>query len=359
MPTFFISYRREDTAGYASWLSESLRREYGKDSVFIDVHIPGGSEFPQAIARAVGACDVVIALIGPGWLNATDDGRRRLDDAKDFLRLELVSALATGRHIIPVLFDRTELPSAAELPDALRPLILRQAAQMSGASWPTDMVRLIGAIEQLPGPARRSRRRRSLRIGTAALVLSLASWGVARAWSSSPRAAASEAPSREPTATLNSLRNEPLTVSDSASATQPTAAPAAASARQISLAAAPVVKTQVISAPRQGPVRLSLMMTNNLYSVESLRALGGGMVSPIAGCFERSRSLAMQVIYDISLTGQGQVVRVQPRAEQTPGVDECAAAAIHAQNFGPTTTRQSGQVSIGWTRSPGFAGFAD
>ena len=364
MPTFFISYRREDTAGYASWLSESLRRQYGKDSVFIDVHIPGGSEFPQAIARAVCACDVVIALIGPGWLNATDDGRRRLDDAKDFLRLELVSALTSGRHIIPLLFDRTPLPSAAELPEALRPLILRQAAEMSGASWHTDLERLIGAIEQLPGPARRSRRRRSLRMGAAALLLPLASWGVARAWSSSPRAAASEAraPSREPTVTLNPLRTEPSTVSDSASAPQLTMAPAPASARHGSAtlaAVASVVKAQASPAPRQGPVRLSLMMTNNLYSLDSVRALGIRLVSPIARCFEGSHSLAMQVIYDISLTAQGQVVRAQPRAERTPGVDECAAAAIQALSFGPTISRKSGQVTIGWTRSPGFDGFAD
>jgi len=35
-------------------------------------------EFDTYINEAVGSCDVLLALIGPRWLEASDSGRRRL-----------------------------------------------------------------------------------------------------------------------------------------------------------------------------------------------------------------------------------------------------------------------------------------
>ena len=87
------------------------------------------------LTRAVGSCDVLLALIGDEWLTVTDEhGRRRLDDPDDFARLELEAALARNIRVIPVLVDGARMPRADELPPSLAPLAGRQALQLSPAS---------------------------------------------------------------------------------------------------------------------------------------------------------------------------------------------------------------------------------
>jgi len=60
----FISYRREDTAYPAGWLYDRLADRFGDDQVFKDVNsIELGDDFIEVITRAVGSCDVLLALI--------------------------------------------------------------------------------------------------------------------------------------------------------------------------------------------------------------------------------------------------------------------------------------------------------
>src|SRR6185436_15440168 len=89
MKGIFISYRRQDAAGHAGRLYDRLASHFGAERVFMDVEgIEPGLDFVDAIERAVGSCEVLIVIIGPGWL-ATDSARkRRLDDPKDFVRIE-------------------------------------------------------------------------------------------------------------------------------------------------------------------------------------------------------------------------------------------------------------------------------
>lgn len=87
----FINYRREDTAGYAGRLYDNLITWGGAGDVFMDVDgIPFGSEFDTVVQQELLECDVVLAIVGPHWLYARDEvtGQRRLDNAKDFVRLE-------------------------------------------------------------------------------------------------------------------------------------------------------------------------------------------------------------------------------------------------------------------------------
>ena len=96
----FISYRRDETAYPAGWLYDRLANQYnGGGQVFKDVDsIELGDDFVQVITRAVGSCDVLLALIGEQWLTITDEhGRRRLDDPVDFVRLEIEAALTRKR----------------------------------------------------------------------------------------------------------------------------------------------------------------------------------------------------------------------------------------------------------------------
>jgi hypothetical protein len=145
----FISYRREETAYPAGWLYDRLANRYGGE-VFKDVDsIQLGDDFVEVITRAVGSCDVLLALIGDQWLTITDQhGRRRLDDPDDFVRLEIEAALTRNVRVIPILVEGARLPRADELPPSLARLVRRQALELSPARFDFDTSRLLKVLDK-------------------------------------------------------------------------------------------------------------------------------------------------------------------------------------------------------------------
>jgi hypothetical protein len=126
----FVSYRRSDTKGYTHVVAQPLMDHFGKDQVFLDVYdIELGRDFTQVLEQAVSSCDVLLAMIGPGWLTATlpESTGRRLDDPMDFVRIEIATALQRNIRVIPVLVQNATMPGADELPEVLKPLSRRQA----------------------------------------------------------------------------------------------------------------------------------------------------------------------------------------------------------------------------------------
>src|SRR4051794_16366392 len=96
-----------------------------------------GSDFAATITRAVAACDVLIAIIGRDWRRATDaDGRRRLDDPHDYVRLEIESALERGVAVVPTWVQGAVIPSGQDLPASLAPLVQRQIVQPTDSGCP-------------------------------------------------------------------------------------------------------------------------------------------------------------------------------------------------------------------------------
>jgi DNA polymerase III delta prime subunit len=155
----FISYRREDAAYPAGWLFDRLADRYGAGQVFKDVDsIELGDNFVEVITRAVGSCDVLLALIGREWLTTADDhGRRRLDSRDDFVRLEIEAALARRVRLIPILVDGAKMPRAEELPDSLAELVHRQALELSPARFAFDTSRLLKVLDQTLGEVQSQR----------------------------------------------------------------------------------------------------------------------------------------------------------------------------------------------------------
>jgi TIR domain len=145
----FISYRREETAYPAGWLYDRLADRY-RGQVFKDVDsIQLGDDFVEVISRAVGSCDVLLALVGDEWLTITDaDGRRRLDDADDFVRLEIEAALTRNVRVIPILVDGAMMPRADELPPSLAGLVRRQALELSPARFDFYTSRLLKVLDR-------------------------------------------------------------------------------------------------------------------------------------------------------------------------------------------------------------------
>ena len=107
-----------------------------------------GDDFVEVITRAVGSCDVLLALIGDQWLAITDArGQRRLDNPDDFVRLEIEAALTRNVRVIPILVEGARLPRADELPPALAGLVRRQALELSPARFDFDISRLLKVLD--------------------------------------------------------------------------------------------------------------------------------------------------------------------------------------------------------------------
>lgn len=167
----FLSYRRTDSAPWAGRLGDALAARYGSGNVFQDVvTIRPGEPYVDVMNSAVAGADVVLAVIGPGWLRPTDAGTPRLADPQDYVRRELVAAIAHARTLIPVLVGGAMLPSAQQLPDDLRPLVARQAVVLQDEDWAADVERLLKAL----GPEAAPRRRRGLAAAGAVVVLVVA-----------------------------------------------------------------------------------------------------------------------------------------------------------------------------------------
>jgi hypothetical protein len=146
----FVSYRRQETAYPAGWLYDRLAEHFGHEQIFKDVDsIELGDDFVEMITRAVASCDVLLALIGDEWVTMTDEhGRRRLDNPKDFVRLEIEAALSRGVRVIPILVDAARMPPEDGLPDSLAPLVRRQALELSPARFDFDTSRLLKVLDR-------------------------------------------------------------------------------------------------------------------------------------------------------------------------------------------------------------------
>jgi uncharacterized RDD family membrane protein YckC len=156
----FMSYRREDTAFPAGWLYDRLVSHFGRGQVFKDIDsIELGDDFIEVITTAVGSCDVLLALIGDRWLTITgQDGRRRLDNPDDFVRLELEAALVRDVRVIPILVDVAQMPRADELPLSLAKLVRRQALELSPNRFDTDTRRLLRVLDRTVAEAQEQAR---------------------------------------------------------------------------------------------------------------------------------------------------------------------------------------------------------
>jgi hypothetical protein len=138
-PSIFICYRRVDS-GWAGRLEDELCERFGPDSVFRDRAIPAGVNWRTHIDDALGACKVMLVLIGPSWTQpAGPDGASRLWDTEDMVRREIERGLQRSDiAIIPVTCDDAAMPAAAQLPPGLVGLCDMQAHPLSDGRWDYD-----------------------------------------------------------------------------------------------------------------------------------------------------------------------------------------------------------------------------
>jgi hypothetical protein len=183
----FVSYRRDDCSGHAGRLFDNLTKHFGEDQIFMDIDtIQPGEDFVEVIEKAVGSCEIVIAVMGQRWLSSGDGTSRRLDNPNDFVRLEIATALKRNIRVIPVLVQKATMPSPQDLPGDIAQLSRRHAVELSDSRWQYDVAKLIGVMErvlakraQVPTEGTGGKRRASILV---AAVLGLLILGAIGLW---------------------------------------------------------------------------------------------------------------------------------------------------------------------------------
>ncbi len=152
MRVIFISYRRSDTDDVTGRIYDALAQRFSEDEVFMDFDkIPLGVSFPDYLKSKLKKAEIALVIIGPTWLDAAHtDGSRRLDDPDDWVRVEVETALRSKMPVIPVLVSRAKLPAASELPESMRGLVSRQAAELRpGRDFKGDLDHLFTRLNEL------------------------------------------------------------------------------------------------------------------------------------------------------------------------------------------------------------------
>lgn len=150
MTKIFINYRRLDSEGYAGRLYDHLCKYFEAYNIFMDVeNIEPGADFVQALDEAVAACDVILALIGPHWLNLKNEaGERRLDEWNDYVRIEIERGISHNKLVIPVLMGGVSMPSPKQLPESIEALTRRNAYTISHRNFARDVEAFVKFIKE-------------------------------------------------------------------------------------------------------------------------------------------------------------------------------------------------------------------
>lgn len=146
----FISYRRADSKEQADRLFNDLKIEFGIDQVFMDTSsIDLGDKWPEKLETALKSARMVLVVIGPGWLKATDkQGIRRIDNESDWVRLELTKSLQYNHAIVPVLVNDADLPADSDLPACMQGLSGWNGLTLHNDCWKQSLEPLIAQIRK-------------------------------------------------------------------------------------------------------------------------------------------------------------------------------------------------------------------
>ena len=146
----FINYRRGDDPGFAQALLGQLEQTFPREQIFIDIdNIAPGLDFVKVLEEQVALCDVLLVMIGRGWIDATDAaGRRRLLNQDDFVRIEISSAFRQNKRVIPILVNEARMPTADELPEPLEQLARCNAVRLTHERFRADTTGLVKALRE-------------------------------------------------------------------------------------------------------------------------------------------------------------------------------------------------------------------
>src|SRR5579862_4142544 len=157
MTKISISYRRKDSDAITGRIFDRLVAHYGTDAVFRDIdNIPPGYDFRKYISSALESTDILLAIVGPQWTGKTE-GRTRIHEVTDLVRIEIEAALRKDIPVVPLLVGNATMPDPSELPEGVKDFAFRNAVKVDALEDFDDHIkRLIRALDRLlHDPARR------------------------------------------------------------------------------------------------------------------------------------------------------------------------------------------------------------
>jgi hypothetical protein len=152
MPRVFLSFRKADSRWMRDRVYRALADRFGADAFFKSgVSIATGADFAKALRRQAAECEVMLVLIGPGWLDAGGgSGSRLIDREHDWVRVEIATALKAGNRVVPVLLgDATMLPEAAAVPAEIADLARLQFLRVPETHLEQELEHLCTAMTAL------------------------------------------------------------------------------------------------------------------------------------------------------------------------------------------------------------------
>ncbi|MEO6038608.1 MAG: TIR domain-containing protein, partial [Saprospiraceae bacterium] len=150
-PAIFISYRVADAQVEARLLFTDLANYFGEHVAFLDKkRLEAGMDWPEELEDNVQKAKVLLVLIKnkTRWLGVDEEGKRRIDQANDWVRLEIEKAFARKIKIIPILIDDATLPSMGALPLSLQDLYRKQGSKISTEKWDSDVAALFADLQE-------------------------------------------------------------------------------------------------------------------------------------------------------------------------------------------------------------------
>lgn len=151
MKKIFISYRREDSQDVTGRIYDHLSDKFGRQNIFKDVDsIPTGVDFRNHIKNAVKDATISLVIIGPKWLTSKNqEGKKRLFDSNDFVRIEIEHSIRNNIVTFPVLVGNTQLPDVNDLPKSIQDLVFKNAIRVRpDPDFHADIDRLSKAISK-------------------------------------------------------------------------------------------------------------------------------------------------------------------------------------------------------------------
>ncbi|MFL6117844.1 MAG: toll/interleukin-1 receptor domain-containing protein [Catenulispora sp.] len=151
-PRIFICFRKADSRWARNRVYHELAARFGTEQVFKSgASIPPGADYVDVLTHQAAACELMLVLIGPRWADITDGhGRRMLDNERDWVRLEIGTALRSGNRVLPILLgEATMLPDADELPAELAQLSRLQFLRLEESRFRAGLDELVSVLDAL------------------------------------------------------------------------------------------------------------------------------------------------------------------------------------------------------------------
>lgn len=147
--SIFICYRRKDSSDIAGRIYDRFVQRFGENAVFKDVDtVPLGVDFRIYIDRIIKECAFVLVIIGDRWLDADANGKRRIDNPRDHVRVEIETALKRDIPVIPLLVREAVHPDPDTLPESVRELAYRNGTDIrSDPHFNSDVAFVVRRLE--------------------------------------------------------------------------------------------------------------------------------------------------------------------------------------------------------------------